>query len=161
MIFIKSLLRTLMYSIHGSWVSVFQWNCMISCGLTNNFLVSFFYERNIILQYCKTILPKNLWNCGSEASSNLQCSNRFLSGTFFLSVHKSHKSAIEITHNGYNRYLCAVCVGCLHGYSAKVYYLYEQIQQKLYLYRLLTVQNSSMDVCLFDKVPPRPRNYCN
>ena len=42
------------------------------------------------------------------------------SGTFFLSVHKSHKSAIDILHNGYNRYLCAVCVGCLHGYSAKV-----------------------------------------
>ena len=42
------------------------------------------------------------------------------SGTFFLSVHKSHKSAVEILHNGYNRYLCAVCVGCLHGYSAKV-----------------------------------------
>eukprot|EP00116_Pleurobrachia_bachei_P008455 sb/3468717/ len=43
-----------------------------------------------------------------------------IDGLFFLSIHKSHKSAVEIEYGGQKRFLCSICVGCLHNYSARI-----------------------------------------
>ncbi|KAL5265597.1 hypothetical protein ACHWQZ_G006349 [Mnemiopsis leidyi] len=81
-----------------------------------------------------------------------------IDGTFFLSIHKSHKSAVEILHNGYNRYLCAVCVGCLHGYSAKVNCKFCKEEWQGDLFQLGTLY--SFDIFAANPCCPR-RTQCN